>query len=142
MKRYARVTSAVVLGAICLLMGPRKAATQVKDVAQEEPKHYSWLVERLKEVDSVRVGMTRADLLKVFEPDGGLSRVLPERYVLRSCTLIKVNVQFEFPKGTPVTTLPLEFEFPKGTSKTNLPNDSELKISAISKPYLEPMFMD
>src|ERR1700690_302866 len=95
MKPYARVTGAVVLGVMCFVIGPRKSATQVKVVTQEETKHYTWLVQRLKEAYSIRVGMTRADLLKVFEPDGGLNRVPPVRYVLRTCSLIKVDVQFD-----------------------------------------------
>jgi hypothetical protein len=127
MKPYIRLAAAVVLGAMCLLIGPRKSATQVKVVTQEEPKHYAWLVERLREVESIRVGMSRADLLKVFEPDGGLSGALPERYVLRSCSLIKVDVRFDTSKGTTFTPLP---------------PDTGLKITAISKPYLEPMYMD
>jgi len=127
MKPFGTVAAAIILGVVCLLMRPARSAPQVKVVTQEEAKHYQWLLERLEETQSLRAGMTRADLLKVFEPDGGLQRIPPERYVLRSCYLIKVHV---------------EFEFPKGTSRTNLPPDTELKISAISKAYLEPMTMD
>jgi len=71
--------------------------------------------------------MSRADLLKVFDPDGGFDTIPATRYVLDSCTLIKVDVHFESPKGV---------------SFTHLPPDSELKITAISKLYLEPMAMD
>jgi len=64
--------------------------------------------------------MTRADLLKVFEMDGGLQSVPATRYVLRGTTLIKVDVEFEKP----------------------INSNDELKIKSISKPYLEPFFMD
>jgi hypothetical protein len=125
MKPYTGVSAAIVLTAICLILRPAKSTTQVKAITEEEQKHYAWLVGRSVEAYSIRVGMSRADLLKVFEPDGGLLQI--KRYVLRSCDIIKVDVQFEFPKGT---------------SPAKLPPDTELKISAISKPYLEPMFRD
>ncbi len=127
MKPYARITGAVVLGVMCFLIGPRRSATQVKVVTQEEAKHYTWLAERLKEAYSIRVGMTRADLLKVFEPDGGLNRIPPVRHVLRSCPLIKVDVQFDISREMYLA---------------HRPADTELKITAISKPYLEPMHME
>jgi hypothetical protein len=122
MKTYARVTAAVALAAFCLLIRPARSTAQVKVFTQEEGKHYAWLGDRLTEAYSVQVGMSRADLLKVFDVDGGLQRIPPERYILRSCDMIKVKVQFELPKGT---------------SRDKLPPDIELKISAISKPYLE-----
>ena len=94
---------------------------------EEDSRIYRWLIDRLTEVESVKVGMSRAQLLQVFMPDGGLQRITPERYVLRSCGLIKVQV---------------EFRFPEGTSPENPPADDELTIASISKPYLEPMDTD
>ena len=61
--------------------------------------HRQWLEERYKEAISIKEGMTFADLFKSFEPDGGLQLMLPERYVLRSCSMIKVDVQFDLPEG-------------------------------------------
>ena len=52
---------------------------------------------------------------------------VPLGYVLRSCNLIKVDV---------------EFDVPRGKASTDLPPDTELKIKSISKRYFEPMFMD
>ena len=45
-------------------------------------------------------GMTRADLLKVFTTEGGLSTGLNRTYVYRECQYIKVDVDFE-PVGRP-----------------------------------------
>lgn len=38
----------------------------------QKQTHEQWLAERLHEATSVREGMSGADLLKVFEDDGGL----------------------------------------------------------------------
>jgi len=94
---------------------------------EEDSRIYRWLLGRLREVEAIKVGMSRADLLKVFMPDGGLQRIPAGCYVLRSCDLIKVEV---------------EFRFPEGRSPQNLPPYTELVVSSISKPYLEPMTMD
>jgi hypothetical protein len=126
MKSYTRISAAIVLTAICLLLRPTKSTTQ-RVITEEEGKHYTWLGHRLDEAYSIQVGMSRADLLKVFEPDGGLQRIPPRRYILRSCYMIKVDAQFELPQGT---------------SSANLPSDKELKIFAISKPYLERAIPD
>jgi len=81
----------------------------------------------MMEAESVKVGISWADLLKVFMPDGGFQPIVPDTYVLRSCDLIKVNVKFLFSEGA---------------SKEDLPPETELTVTAISKPYLEPMTMD
>jgi hypothetical protein len=127
---HATLAAAIVLGFVCFLTKPSTSATQskvFKQQSEEEEKHHKWLRERMEEAHSIKVGMSRAELLKVFDPDGGRDLIPPIRYVLDSCSLIKVDVQFEIPKGTPIA---------------HLPPDNELKITSISKPYLEPMFMD
>ena len=124
MKPRLKIIAPIALGVACLFMRPTGSATQVKPPTEEDQKHYVWLTGKLDEVNSIRVGMTRADLLKVFTQDAGL---LQDRYVLRSCHLIKVDVVFDVPKGMPFA---------------NRPPDTDLKIKLISKPYLEPMYMD
>jgi hypothetical protein len=99
----------LVVGGLCVSQG-----------SQSEREHNEWLQAKYSEATSVKVGMTRTDLLKVFEMDGGLQSVPATRYVLRGTTLIKVDVEFEKPTNS---------------------ND-ELKIKSISKPYLEPIFVD
>ncbi len=142
MKPCAKLIAAIVLGFVCLLTKPTFSTAQVKVVTEEEAEHYKWLAERLNEVNSIKVCMTRADLLKVFEPDGGLERFLPEIYVLRSCSLIKVKVEFEFPKGMSRDDLAHGINLLGEASGKNFPINSQIEISAVSKPYLEPMKMD
>ena len=70
--------------------------------------------------------MSRAELMKVFEEDGGLQRIPAGRYVLRSCRMIKVEVEFDVGYGQASGMQPGE----------------EVKIKGISKPYLEYMHAD
>jgi len=95
---------------------------------QTDPNHDKWLQERYVEATSIKEGMTRADLLKVFRMDGGLQLHLPTRYVLKSSNLIKVDVEFDA----------------MGGSEENLRSvpDDKLNIKRISKPYVEPGFLD
>jgi hypothetical protein len=119
--------TAVIVLALHLFGTPANSSAQYRTPSDEEQQRYAWLVDRLRETYRIKPGMSKADLLKVFTEDGGLTTLWPQRYVLRSCHLIKVDV---------------EFDVPRGTSSTDLPPDTELKIRSVSKPYLEPMFMD
>ena len=112
----------IVLSAACLFLQPLKPATQVRVVSSEEEKHEAWLLDRLREARSIKAGMSKADLLKVFNPDGGLQRIPPERYVLRTCYYIKVDVRFQLPGERPLA---------------KIPPDTELKVLITSRPYLD-----
>ena len=89
-------------------------------------EHTEWIVKSLKEIEGVKVGMTRVDLLTVFKEEGGLSTRTSRRYVYRDCPYIKVDVEFE-PVGEPENKL---FESPSD------------KIIKISKPFLEWTILD
>jgi hypothetical protein len=74
----------------------------------------------LKECQTIKPGMTRAELSRIFETEGGLSTVTHRTYVYRDCPYIKVDVDFT----------PSE---PTKKSLAERPTDT---ISKISKPYL------
>lgn len=95
-----------------------------KQRLQEAQKHSEWVAKSLKEMQAVKAGMTRADLLKVFAEEGGLSTREWRTYVYHECPYIKVNVRFE-----PVAD---------GGSRES-PDD---KIVEISKPYLDWSVLD
>jgi hypothetical protein len=88
-------------------------------------EHTQWIAKSLKEIETVKAGMTRGDLLKVFEEEGGISTRTWRRYVYRECRYIKVDVDFE-PVGEP-------------EKPSQSPRD---KIIKISKPFLEWSIMD
>ena len=88
--------------------------------------HQQWLEERYKEATSIKTGMSRADLLKLFDEDGGLQSIPAGRYVLKSCHLIQIEVKFDTEHG--VNYQPTA--------------DENLKIVEVSRPYLERMAID
>jgi hypothetical protein len=84
-----------------------------------------WIRENLPELSSIKVGMTRGELLKVFMPEGGISTRIWRRYVYRKCGYVKVDVEFA----------PAD----NNKSGNEQPDD---RITKISKPYLEFAVMD
>jgi hypothetical protein len=89
-------------------------------------EHTEWIAQSLKEMESVKVGMTRADLLRVFKEEGGISTRTQQRYVYRNCPYIKVDVEFEMVDN-------VENKIIKSTKD---------KIVKISKPFLEWSILD
>ena len=97
---------------------------------QSHPKSQEqteWIAHSLKEMQAVKVGMTRADLLEVFTTEGGISTGLNRTYVYRKCQLIKVDVEFE-PVGRPARDV---------EGRVTLVEANEDVIKKVSKPYLE-----
>ena len=92
----------------------------------EADEHTEWIAKSLKEIESVKVGMTRLELLRAFKEEGGISTRTWRRYVYRDCPYIKVDAEFE-PVGEPENKL------------SQSPRD---KIIKISKPFLEWSIMD
>jgi hypothetical protein len=79
----------------------------------------------LSEIRSIQIGSTRADLLKLFTEDGGISERWRRRFVYRKCLMVKVDVDFA-PQNNP-------------NDFVERPDD---RIVKISKPYLERMSLD
>ncbi len=79
-----------------------------------------WIAGSLTEMQSIKVGMTRGELLKVFMGEGGISTRTWRRYVYRRCGFIKVDVEFAT-VGDPNST-------------AESPED---RVTKISKPFLE-----
>ncbi|HKB66520.1 MAG TPA: hypothetical protein VKC61_11760 [Pyrinomonadaceae bacterium] len=87
--------------------------------------HSEWIAQSLKEMQTIKVGMTMTDLLKVFREEGGLSTRTQRQYVYRECLYIKVAVEFE-----PVETT-------AGRSE-----NGKDKIVKISQPFIEWSVLD
>jgi hypothetical protein len=117
----------------------------VSQGSRSQREYDEWLQGKYSQATSVKVGMTRADLLKVFRMDGGLQRLgIPTRYVLRNTSLIKVDVEFEKPANATKVILPedLKLEAEGEPEKYQIVPNEELKITAVSRPYLEPFSYD
>ncbi len=77
-------------------------------------EHSLWVSSVLAWIATIKPGMTRSDLLRVFTMEGGLSTRTHRTYVLKQCRTIKVDVEFSI-SG----------------------NEAEDKITQMSKPYLD-----
>jgi hypothetical protein len=86
------------------------------------PGSFEWVKDALLAMQTVRVGMTRADLLRTFETEGGVYTRRRRAYVYRGCPYFKVFVQFS-PAGE--------------EAGVTLDDDPRDLITEISKPYLE-----
>lgn len=87
--------------------------------------HVEWVANALKEMQSIKVGMTRRELLQVFTTEGGISTPARSHYVYKGCPYFKVQVEFQLQGGS-------------GRQEAS-PED---KIIKISKPYIENMIID
>ena len=125
----------VILSTVCALL------TMTANTGLPESDHDRWLQQRYFEAISIKEGMTRADLLKIFRMDGGLQSLLPDRYVLKSSSLIKVDVEFDVPAGSKVLPEDLRFEMDHLKGYQFVSND-KLKIKRVSRPYVEPYSFD
>lgn len=99
---------------------------------QGQQEQTEWVINSLKEMKTIKVGMTRADLLKVFTTEGGLSTGLNRTYVYRKCPYIKVDVEFK-PVGRPARD---------ADGRVTLKEANEDVIKKISRPYLDWMVLD
>jgi len=91
-----------------------------------DDRNVKWVMHVLEQIENIKLGMTRADLLKVFTTEGGLSTGLHRTYVSRSCPYFKVDVTFRA-VGRPSRDT---------EGRPTMDEDSRDEISSISRPYL------
>ena len=121
----ACLTVGGVLG-VSASMGQGKGEPKKIDPVVAESEHTEWLARSLREMETIKPGMDREDLLKVFQVEGGLSTRTQQKFAYRECPYIKVDVTFEA-VGKPEDKL------------TESPND---KIAKVSRPFLEWSILD
>lgn len=113
----------ILLAGLLLVITPRTyPLVQMTD----NQAHQQWLEERYKEAVSIKPGMSRADLMKLFDEDGGVQPIPAARYVLKNCHLIQIEVKFDTEYGVNHEPTP----------------DANLKIVEVSRPYLARMAVD
>jgi hypothetical protein len=94
--------------------------------------HNAWVTHALEKMETIKTGMTRAELLKVFTMEGGLSTGLRRTFVSQDCPYFKVDVEFDA-VGRPN----LDEE-----GRVTLVEDDRDVIVKISRPYLQFSIMD
>jgi len=125
-----RVLLVSLLGTIAGAATPR--TIRARGSEQSAQAHITWVADALIRMRSIRPGMTRTDLLKVFTTEGGLSTGLQRTFVSRDCLYFKVDVEFEA-VGRPS----------RGRDgRVTLVEDGRDVIVKMSKPYLELAVMD
>ncbi len=94
--------------------------------------HVEWVARSLKQMQTIRPGMTRTDLLKVFHVTGGLSPIPARTFVYRDCPYFKVDVTFTLAHG----------EQKDATDRRRITESPKDVIKTISRPYLGPDIED
>lgn len=56
--------------------------------------HEAWVTDALEKMQTIKPGMTRGQLLKVFTVEGGISARTQRTYVSRDCPYFKETVEF------------------------------------------------
>jgi len=102
-----------------------KSRAQIEDESVPTGEDYTrertkWVAKVLRQIDTIRPGMTRRDLLKVFTVEGGISTRFQHTYVYSECPYIKVNVQFKA----------------LNNERDGLQDEPDDIIESISQPYL------
>ena len=106
------------------------APSQEQD--QRRAEHLAWVSDILKQMQTIKPGMSRERLLTVFTTEGGLSTGLQRTYVSPECPYFKVLVEFEA-VGRPNRD---------DAGRVTLVEDNRDVIKTISRPYLEFSIMD
>lgn len=89
-------------------------------------------IENLPEIQTIQVGQNRAQLLKIFNYQGGMYNGPNRTFVYRKCPYIKVDIQFEASGTTK--------RYAEGRERLVIVDED--KIISISKPYLEFSIID
>jgi hypothetical protein len=123
---------AVLSGAAACCAISVRATHQAIRMQAYNKDHTAWVAESLKRMHTIKPGMTRTDLLKVFTTEGGLSTGLQRTFVSQDCPYFKVDVEFEA-VGRPSRD---------ANGRVTLAEGSRDIIVKISKPYLEFSALD
>ena len=92
-------------------------------------EHTQWIDQVLRSIATIKPGMTRKDLVRVFKQEGGLSTRTRKKYVYKHCPYIKVDVEF-----SPASDMDANQD-----AATEKPED---RIVRISRPYFEYSITD
>ena len=125
--RKTAFTFVILLCALALIV-----SAQSFQESRKSEENTKWISDSLREMKTIEVGRTRADLLKVFTTEGGLSTGLRRTYVYRKCPYTKVDVEFEA-VGRPARD---------AEGRVTLEESDKDTIKSISKPYLEWSIVD
>jgi hypothetical protein len=119
-----RLLSVVLFGAITASIGCVQP--------QRQSEHIPWVADTLKRMQTLKPGMTRTDLLKVFTTEGGTFTALQRTFASRDCPYFKVDVEFEA-VGRPSRD---------ADGRVTQVEGGDDRIVKISRPYLQFSIID
>ena len=122
-----RLLVLVVLSVIAIGGSSAFRPAQSASPEQSAQDHIAWVTHTLEKMETIKPGMTRGELLKVFETEGGFSTALRRTFVSRDCPYFKVDVEF---KAVPQPD--------RGNAGfvTSVEDNRDIIVS-VSKPYLQ-----
>ena len=94
--------------------------------------HTAWVLHTLERMETIKPGMTRADLLKVFRTEGGLSTGLLRTFVSQDCPYFKVDVEFKAAARPDIDNIGFV---------TSVEDNRDI-IVKVSKPYMQLSITD
>jgi len=113
-------TGILLVFAILLFCGPYSVGATPDD--ETHLAHVAWVAQSIHEMKSIKVGMTRRELRKIFN-EGGINRRNKGLYVYNKCPYMRVEVEFE--------------AVGPADDKLNSLMGTQDKIVKISKPFLD-----
>jgi hypothetical protein len=120
------------LAALSLAGGATAFSSSPDDGDKSSSEHVAWVAESLKRIMTVKPGMNRDQLMRVFSTEGGISTALWRTFVSRDCPLFKVDVTFHRAPG---------FDPNASRDQWMQERDDDL-IDSVSRPYLQFSIMD
>jgi hypothetical protein len=115
-----------------LIGGPVYPKANAFANTQRCPEHVAWVAKVMDKMETIKIGDSRASLLRVFTAEGGLSTALQHTYVSQDCPLFKIDVKFRA-VGRP------ELD---SDGRESLVESNDDIITALSRPYLAAPVMD
>ena len=113
-----RILALAAMDGVRRLDGPQAKALKSGSTQQQE-EHQEWVRHSFEEMQTVKPGMTRGDLEKVFVGEGGFHQSDSQTYLYRGCQHFKVTVGFQL-----------------AGSALEYPSNPKDKIVSITQPYV------
>jgi|SRR5580704_4011570 hypothetical protein len=133
--QQSMIRQLLVLSLLSIIAISASSSAPLKHPATQEPcaqDHQAWVTDALIKMQTIKPGMTRGELLKVFTTEGGTSTGLRRTFVSRNCPYFKVDVTFDA-VGRPSHD---------SDGRDTLAEDSRDIIVTVSRPYLQFSIVD
>jgi hypothetical protein len=126
MKTFYKLTIVLIICmglvlSLCLAQGEYAKRTPNKECA-------AWVSKCLTDFQSIKPGMTRGEIQKKFPMDGGVQDFSLIRFAHPECDYFKIDVEFDSKRNA--------------NDQNRAINDSNDKVTKVSKPYIETPYMD